>query len=109
MHPECEAFALTPIAAHSLAFRPIIASPNAPLGIEVVRANEGTTLVLDGQLTWTLQAGDTVRIRRGKRKLKLVHDPEREFWADRRQQDAVGDRAELPRSMTVRGTVPFDD
>lgn len=80
VHPECEAFALTPIAAHSLAFRPIIAAPNSPLGIEVVRANEGTTLVLDGQLTWSLGAGDTVRIRRGERKLKLVHDPDREFW-----------------------------
>ena len=81
VHPDCEAFALTPIAAHSLAFRPIIASPNAPLGIDVIRANEGTTLVLDGQLTWTLKAGDTVRIRRGERKLKLVHAPEQEFWA----------------------------
>lgn len=80
VHPECEAFALTPIAAHSLAFRPIIAAPHSPLGIEVLRANEGTTLVLDGQLTWVLEAGDTVRIRRGMKKLKLVHDPKREFW-----------------------------
>ena len=80
VHPECEAFALTPIAAHSLAFRPVVASPNAPLGIEVVRANEGTTLVLDGQSTWKLADGDRVRIRRGTHRLRLLHDPEREFW-----------------------------
>ena len=80
LDPDCEAFAVTPIAAHSLAFRPIVTAPDAPIAIQVIRANEGSTLVLDGQQTSSLQAGDTVRIRRSNQKLRLVHDPRRAFW-----------------------------
>ena len=80
VHPACEAFLLTPIAAHSLAFRPVITDTSDPPAIKVVQANEGTTLVLDGQSTWTLNAGDRIRIRQAARRLRLIHNPDGRFW-----------------------------
>lgn len=80
VHPDVEAFVLTPNAAHSLAFRPIVMSADEPLAIRVVRANEGTTLVLDGQTTHPLREGDTVRIARHPRRLRLVGNPSSSYW-----------------------------
>lgn len=80
VHPDCEGLVLTPIAAHSLAFRPVVTAPGTTLAITVIRANEGTAVVLDGQRTWPLREDDRIEIRRGARHLKLVSDPSREFW-----------------------------
>ena len=80
VHPDGEGLVLTPIAAHSLAFRPVVTAPSTHLAIDVVRCNPGTTLVLDGQQTWSLQAGDRVEVCRGAKQLKMVFDPSRAFW-----------------------------
>ena len=80
VHPDGEGLVLTPIAAHSLAFRPVITSPNTQLSIQVIRANPGTMLVLDGQQTWSIQEGDRIDVSRGVHRLKMVSDPSRTFW-----------------------------
>lgn len=80
VHPGCEAIVITPLAVHSLAFRPVVARPDEAPSIRVLRANEGTTLVLDGQKTRRLAIGDVVRFRRGRHRVRLVHDPASDFW-----------------------------
>lgn len=80
VHPDGEGLVLTPIAAHSLAFRPVVTAPSTRLSIDVVRCNPGTTLVLDGQQTWSLQAGDRIDVCRGAMRLKMISDPSRAFW-----------------------------
>ena len=81
VHPGCDAFVITPLAVHSLAFRPVIASPDEPITITVVRVNEGTTLVIDGQLTRQLEIGDRVHVRRGEHRVRMIRDPRTEFWS----------------------------
>lgn len=80
VHPGCEAIVITPLAVHSLAFRPVLARAEDAPTVRVERANSGTTLVIDGQITRKLVAGDTVRFRRSEHRVRLVHDENTDFW-----------------------------
>jgi NAD kinase len=46
----------------------------------VLRANEGTTLVIDGQVLFKLRGGEKVQIRRHPRPLVLVQNPDLSYW-----------------------------
>jgi len=82
--PEVDALAITPIAAHSLSFRPLVAPKDAEVELRMLRVNEcesgGTTLVLDGQEQIPLAPGDRVTYRLGERATPLVRNPEWSYW-----------------------------
>lgn len=80
VHHELECMIITPNAAHSLAFRPIVAPASTELRLEVARANVGTALVLDGQPAATLCPGQTVIVRRHARRAKFVGNPASSYW-----------------------------
>ncbi|MCP3905903.1 MAG: NAD(+)/NADH kinase [Planctomycetes bacterium] len=80
VHPAVEAMAITPLAAHSLAFRPIVVCATSTLQIEVMRANEGTSLIQDGQPPAPLNAGDRVILRRHDRTARFVTNPDNTYW-----------------------------
>ncbi|MEO0512363.1 MAG: NAD(+)/NADH kinase [Planctomycetota bacterium] len=83
-HPLVDALLITPIAAHSLGFRPIVVPGSAEVSIDVVTANGspdgGTSLVLDGQSPARLDAGDTVRLGTDDRRVRFVRNPRRNYW-----------------------------
>lgn len=88
--PDVDAMTITPIAAHSLAFRPIVVSPASEVVLNVRRANapkatgaggEGTTLVLDGQVLWPIVGGERVTVRRDPRTIRLVRNPDSAYWS----------------------------
>lgn len=78
--PDLDAIVITPNAAHSLAFRPIVAPPTLAVDMQVRRANEGTTLLLDGVPACSLSVGDVVRVRCGRRRARLVANPDHDYW-----------------------------
>lgn len=82
--PEVDALAVTPIAAHSLSFRPLVAPKDAEVELRMLRVNQseagGTTLVLDGQEQIPLAPGDTLTCRLGDRTAPLVRNPEWSYW-----------------------------
>lgn len=78
--PDVEAVCITPLCPHSLSFRPIVASAASTLNLRLRRANPGTTLVIDGQRSITLEEGDEVRISRDRRRLTLLHNPTLNYW-----------------------------
>jgi NAD+ kinase len=80
VHWSVESMIITPLAAHSLAFRPIVVAGDSELTLEVTRANEGTALVLDGQVTVPLGTGSRATIRRHPSKSKFVASPETTYW-----------------------------
>jgi NAD+ kinase len=80
LHPDVNAIVLTPNAAHSLAFRPIVLPGESELMITVARANEGTSLVLDGQTTHPLSAGDEIHVARHPVRAQLVGNPSSSYW-----------------------------
>jgi NAD+ kinase len=80
VHPRVEALTITPLAAHSLAFRPIVVRADSEVRIELCRANPGTALVADGSVAALLEAGHTVVFRRDGRTVKLVLNPAATYW-----------------------------
>lgn len=85
--PDLRALAVTPLAAHSLAFRPIVVGAQSRIELELVRGNPsggqngpGTMLVLDGQLQRSLAQGERVRVSAHDRAVRLVHNPESSYW-----------------------------
>jgi NAD+ kinase len=84
--PDVDAFILTPIAAHSLSFRPILVPGSSSVDLTLFRANatddsRGTTLILDGQVMKPLHTGDRVLIRRSEKRLRFVVNPGHDFWS----------------------------
>ncbi|MHC4991960.1 MAG: NAD(+)/NADH kinase [Planctomycetota bacterium] len=80
VHRGVPSITVTPLAAHSLAFRPIVMPPNTRLEIDVARANDGTTLVCDGQVPIPLRAGSRVSIGRHEHAARFVMNPSTTYW-----------------------------
>lgn len=86
--PGVDALAVTPIAAHSLSFRPIVAPKASGVEIRMIRVNEsdepgcrgGTTLVLDGQVGIGLGPGERVGLRLSERRRALVRNVSWSYW-----------------------------
>lgn len=102
--PDVDAFTLTPIAAHSLAFRPIVVGANAQIEVTLNSVNSdprlenlasqlppeerdsvlvgaGTSLVLDGQSSVRLTRGDRVRLTRHTTPIRFVRNPRSSYWS----------------------------
>ncbi len=91
--PGIDAMTITAIAAHSLAFRPIVVPGDAEIDLEIRRANThdgrgtsgeagagGTTLVLDGQQMYALGGGERIRVRKHEACIDLVTNPDATYW-----------------------------
>jgi NAD+ kinase len=81
VHPSVDALVLTPLAAHSLAFRPIVLGGGSRVGITVRRANAGTALMRDGELVRPLAEGDRLEVRPRAAGGRLLLDPATSYWA----------------------------
>lgn len=84
-HPGVDALLITPLAAHSLAFRPIVVPGSSAIGLVPSVVNDdgdrgGTTLVLDGQTQRRIHAGERVSIRRDGGGVPLVTNPRGSYW-----------------------------
>lgn len=78
--PDVDALCITPVCPHSLAARPLIVPGDARVWIRPLRLNPGSTLVLDGQDCLGLEVGDQILAARHPRPLRLVHNPELNYW-----------------------------
>ncbi|MFH1227354.1 MAG: NAD(+)/NADH kinase [Planctomycetota bacterium] len=81
VHPEMQAFILTPICPHTLSMRPIIAPANHPIEIEMIdEKGEEVILTLDGQVFMYLHPGDRIVINKAKQLFYLVKRQGRNFY-----------------------------
>ena len=78
--PDIKALCITPLCPHSLAFRPLIVGSAGGVDIRILQANDGTTLVLDGQVSVKLNPGSKVSVREHTRPLVLLQNPELNHW-----------------------------
>ena len=100
VHPDVEALIVTPICPHSLGFRPIVVPSHLDIAVRVERANDGTTLMLDGQTNIRLAIGDTVIVGRHQSMARLVGNPDVTYW----QQLLSKMRWAAPPTSRDRGT-----
>ena len=80
VHPDVGGVTITPICAQSLAFRPVVVRSTDDIALVMRRVNEGTCVVLDGQLQLALGRGDTLRARQHERKALFVANPSNRYW-----------------------------
>lgn len=78
--PGVDALVVSAIAPQSIAFRPIVFGADCDVWLTMERANEGTTLVIDGQESTGIQEGQQIRIRRHPNRLSLIQNPKRTYW-----------------------------
>lgn len=84
--PRVDGVAITPIAPQSLSFRPVVVPSSSRVELRVTKANRepdgsGTTLVLDGQISEPVNAGDRIVIDRHDATVRLVRNPISGYWA----------------------------
>ena len=78
--PGIDGLCVTAICPHSLAFRPIVYNANCDTWLAINRCNEGTTLVIDGQTSCSVEPGQQIRIQKHPSALHLVHNPQWNYW-----------------------------
>ncbi|MFA9478334.1 NAD(+)/NADH kinase [Phycisphaerales bacterium AB-hyl4] len=78
--PGIDGLCLTAICPHTLAFRPIVFNANCETWLALRRANAGTSLVIDGQVSAHLEAGQQILVKKHPRALQLVHNPDINYW-----------------------------
>jgi NAD+ kinase len=81
LHPEMEAFILTPICPFTLSNRPTVVPATEVLRVEVEEPQKvETVLTIDGQESFSLQPRDSLSIRRAPHKARIVHTDLRSFY-----------------------------
>lgn len=80
MQPDVDAIILTPLNPHSLTHKPIAVDRESVIDIQAVKVNDGTTVIIDGQVTHPMARGDRVTIRRFSHDLLLVRNPLYPAW-----------------------------
>jgi len=84
--PDAEVFTLTPICPHTLSNRSVIVSLNSLVRVQVMSSKVETILSADGQVQTQLSAGDTVKIRRSQRRVRLLRPAGSSFFETLRQK-----------------------
>ncbi len=83
--PDLDSLTITPIAANSLAFRPVVIPSERTIELHIRSDNDepasGPTLVLDGQVLTQLQTGWRVRLTRSTKSIQLVRNPDSTDWS----------------------------
>lgn len=75
-----EAMVITAICPHSLSFRPIVISADSVVEVASVKINEGTTVMVDGQVSYKLSADDIIRVEKHPGRFLIVNNPLRTQW-----------------------------
>lgn len=77
---QMEAFVVTPVCPHMLTNRPLVLPHAARLAARFTGGGEPAYLTIDGQVALELKHGDTVRVKRAERNLRLIRPPERNYF-----------------------------
>lgn len=90
--PVVEAMVVTPVCPHMLSNRPFILPPSAHLAAQFIGGDEPAYLTVDGQIGAELRHGDTVRVRKSEKCLRLVRPLQRTYFEVLRSKLHWGER-----------------
>jgi NAD+ kinase len=78
--PTLDAVAITPVAPHLLSVRPIVVGSDEPIRIVANQVNEGTAVIVDGQISSRLCNSDVIEVRRLPTPARILTHPGRSFF-----------------------------
>jgi NAD+ kinase len=85
MHPTTKGIALVPLCPHALSNRPVIVNDTADIELRIANADDAR-VHFDGQVTFDLERGDSVRLRRSEHTICFLHPPGYSYFAMLRQK-----------------------
>ena len=77
--PELNSILINPICPHTLTNRPVILPESAVIRVSLCTLEQGATVTLDGQVSFTVKFGDIVTIRKSRYITTLVSSPHRGY------------------------------
>ncbi len=93
IHPGVNGMVLTPICPHSLTHRPLLITDKSIVKIKVDKKNSPVNLTLDGQRNISVEANETVQIKRSGLKVKLIENPDRNYFLTLKEKFTHGKRS----------------
>ena len=95
LHPSLDAVVLTPICPHMLSYRPLVIPASTPVRIKVRSSTSPVHVTVDGQWSREVMPADELVVSMGKRRLKLVTSPARDYFEVLRTKLKWGDAPKL--------------
>lgn len=92
VHPQLNAFVITPICPHMLTNRPLVIPDTSRVEIDIAAAEEPVYLTLDGQIGFQLEPRDRVAITRSANRVTFVRSPEKNYFEILRSKLRWGER-----------------
>ncbi len=80
LRKNLDAFVISPISPHTLTNRPVVDAADRVFELIANRPNDGTSVVVDGQVLCRLEPGDRVRVERAQPRFLLVEVPGRGYY-----------------------------
>ncbi len=80
IYPSMNAVVVTPICPFTLTNRPIVIPDSSEIELKLVNEAENVVLTLDGQIGYTMIAGDRVIIRKSRTTFNIVQPPNRNYF-----------------------------
>ena len=92
IHPDLDAFVITPICPHMLTNRPLVVPDTAKVELDFVELGEPVFLTLDGQVGFQLEPKDRVIITKSASKVTFVSPPRLTYYEILRSKLRWGER-----------------
>lgn len=86
VEPTVESIVVTPIAAHTLATRPLVLRPDAVITVQPEDAPEEVLVTVDGQVGARVSSGHALTLRRAARPVRIVRFPGTTFFGRLRRK-----------------------
>jgi len=83
--PVSKNLIITPICPHSLTLKPVIVSSECKIKVEVLKGDD-TYITIDGQKGTTIKEGDIVEVSEDEKKLKVISNPQRDYFSILREK-----------------------
>jgi len=92
VHPNLQAFLITPICPHALSMRPLVLPDSSTAEVGLRTDDSEVYLTLDGQVGHTLKTKDRVRVRRSRQPILMVRSPRKSYFEVLRHKLHWGER-----------------
>jgi NAD+ kinase len=92
VHPNLEAFLITPICPHALSLRPLVVPDRSVAEMSLRAGDSEVYLTLDGQVGHPLKKKDRVRVRRSRQPILMVRSRRRSYFEVLRRKLHWGER-----------------
>jgi NAD+ kinase len=82
LYPTLNAIVMVPICPHTLSNRPIVVDGDSTIEIHLDPAHaEDVQITCDGQATFPAMPGETIRIRKAKHQVRLIHPQGYDYYS----------------------------